>query len=104
LKYLVAIFLALVLMSCADARFYRIKGDMTADFRIKDAYRVILYTSANGYHGLEMTEDNNSWKTKIPAVSSFRYFLTVDGRTYLPNCPQKENDDFGGQICIYEER
>lgn len=103
MKVFVAAISAFVLFSCTDARFTRVNDTMKAGFRIKNAASVSFYSSADGYAEHVLKIKNGLWEIDIPASASFRYFLNVDGGYYLPGCRLKENDGFGGRLCIYEE-
>lgn len=41
------------------------------------------------------------WFVTGDVHSSFRYFFLVDGEVALPDCLEREQDDYGGENCIY---
>lgn len=103
MKYVLPAILMFVLAACADVNIYRTKTGLNADFRVKKAVNVSAYTSEDGYKERKAMKDGNVWRVKLPYEKSFRYFLKVDGKVYLPECSMHENDDFGGKLCVYEE-
>ena len=48
-----------------------------------------------------MLTPDGSWQISVPGNESFRYFYMIDGKKFLPDCLLRENDDFGGENCIY---
>ena len=93
----------LVLTSCADMRINRNVDGLKAVFKVKDATEIKLFASYNGYIEQNGEKEKDTWVFTLPNVSTFRFFLTKDGKTYLPDCPMKEDDGFGGKLCIYQE-
>ena len=41
-----------------------------------------------------LRDDSGLWMVSLNRVSEFKYFYLVDGKTYLPDCRLRENDDF----------
>ena len=46
-------------------------------------------------------DGNGDWVVSVPPGEEFRYFYLVDGIVYLPECQEKESDDFGSANCIF---
>ena len=103
MRYFMTALAVLALTACADVRMNRSQNGLDAAFRVKDAGSIALCPSFNGYEPLPAVQDSNTWKLSLPPVKEFRYFLMKDGEIYLPDCPMKEYDDFGGQLCVYQE-
>jgi hypothetical protein len=92
----------LALSGCAS-HYYRKNNDTVSIFLEKpDARRVYFLSSLDGYKPHEAARvDKRTWQINTSAKGEFKYFYTVDGAVYLPECRLKEQDDFGSQICIY---
>jgi hypothetical protein len=92
----------LVFSGCAT-HYYRKNNNTVSIFLKKpDAKRVYFLSSLDGYKPHKANRlDNRTWQINTPAKIEFKYFYNVDGAVYLPECPLKEQDDFGSQICIY---
>jgi len=103
LKYILLIVLVMITQACANYSMIKRADAVQAKFNIKEAHEVYLYTSVNGYKKIRLDNDKDKWSGAFPFKEEFRYFLTVDGKTYLPDCKAKESDGFGGELCIYEE-
>ncbi|MGD9806995.1 MAG: hypothetical protein AB7E76_04070 [Deferribacterales bacterium] len=103
MRYLLITALIILLQGCANYSMVRKADAVDAKFMIKDVGEVYLYTSANGYKKIKLNNDKDKWLGSFPFKEGTRYFLTVDGKMYLPECSMRENDGFGGQLCIYEE-
>lgn len=41
------------------------------------------------------------WEISRLLTTGSLYFYVVDGSVYIPDCPYKENDDFGSTNCLY---
>jgi hypothetical protein len=48
------------------------------------------------------TQDGVTWEIQLPAGETFRFFYRIDGRAWIPDCPCREPDGFGGEDCVYE--
>ncbi len=107
MKSIVLILLLLVpsLSACAT-HFYRIQEDVvTLVLRDPDARSVMLATSLDGFDlSPAVRGASGIWEVTLPLTKSFRYFYRVDGEIVVPDCPLKEDDDFGSQNCIFEPR
>jgi hypothetical protein len=73
-------------------------------FYLRDtgAAEVYFASSLDGFelHRLGKTV-TGAWEATVPKKESFQYFYRVDGKTYLPDCPFHELDDFGLYNCQY---
>jgi len=104
-KRFTLLFLCLVtaLSSCALHR-PALDSPVTATLMLfqPTARKVTFHSSLNGFKAEPaLRTSGGSWQISVPGYESFRYFYTIDGKTYLPDCPLRENDDFGGENCIY---
>ena len=101
--YLPFLIISVFLFSGCASHFYRKNNDTVCIFLKKpDAKQVYFLSSLDGYKPLKaMRVDNQTWQINAPANTEFRYFYSVDGALYLPDCRLKEQDDFGSKICIY---
>ncbi len=72
---------------------------------MRDAGSVNLLTSLDDFIPHRAHKINaDTWKITVPANGEFRYFYTIDGSVYLPECRLKEKDDFGTENCIFVPR
>ncbi|GAB1536917.1 hypothetical protein ADMFC3_25480 [Geovibrio sp. ADMFC3] len=99
-----AVFFLMLCVGCSQHSFTAKNGMLEASFRIKDAEQVSLYHSADGFQENKTGLKDGKWQTMIKKSEHFTYFLTVDGSIFLPDCEMKQQDDFGGEICIYERQ
>lgn len=76
---------------------------MKGYFRVKDANSVAFYSSADGFTKNEAVKQRKIWTVTIPESREFTYYLEKDGEIYLPECEMKQQDDFGGTVCVYQE-
>jgi hypothetical protein len=66
------------------------------------AQSVILVVSGDPFQQLKARRDDSGmWKVSLNRVSEFKYFYVVDGKSYLPECRMRENDDFGSNNCVF---
>lgn len=90
---------------CAQ-HYYRLNAD-TVDLYLRepDAGQVNLMTSLDDFAPHRAGRINGgTWRTTVPAGREFRYFYTVDGRLFLPECRLKEKDDFGTENCVFDPK
>jgi hypothetical protein len=62
-----------------------------------------FFGSNNKYRPIKAEKDGKRWIIEAPDATRFKYFFKLDGKIYLPKCELKEQDDFGGHLCIYEK-
>ena len=66
------------------------------------AQSVVLVISGDPFQQLQARQDASGvWKVTLNQLSKFKYFYLVDGKTYLPDCRLRENDDFGSDNCVF---
>ena len=102
-RHLVLLMVSMLVISGCSTHYYQ-KNNNTVSIFLKrpDAERIYFLSSLDGYKPHRATRiDNRTWQINAPAKIEFKYFYNVDGVLYLPECPFKEQDDFGSQICIY---
>lgn len=87
---------------CA-AHFHIIKNSHVEMFlAAPQAQSVVLVISGGPFHHVQaLRDDSGLWKVTLNRSNKFKYFYLVDGRTYLPDCHLKENDDFGSKNCVF---
>jgi hypothetical protein len=98
--FLGAIFLLLV--GCTT-HYYTVRDDRVNLFlKIPNARVVYFVSSLDQFRPHPANKIGiGIWEIKVPAAHEFRYFYTVDGVVYLPDCRFKEIDDFGAENCIF---
>lgn len=102
MKYFILV-IPFLLLSCAQVSFKHTDSGLKGKFRLKDASSVSIYTSADGYAEHMAVKDGEVWHADLPKAKEFKFFIKKDGRLFNADCPQKEQDDFGSELCIYEE-
>ena len=88
---------------CAAAEFKTEGSVMKGYFRVKDANSVAFYSSSDGFTKNEAVKDGKKWTVTVPKTGEFTYYLEKDGEIYVPDCEMKQQDDFGGTVCVYQE-
>lgn len=69
------------------------------------ADEVLFFASADRFQPKPMEKDVfGFWRVEVPPNRNFSYFYQVDTVTYIPDCLEKELDDFGAANCIYLHR
>lgn len=101
MRYFLAAAVILMISGCASMKVRHSDGDMIMSFK-KEAERIILYSSATGYTPIDAEKAGDWWHVSIKDTDKLKYFLKADGEIFLPDCKYKENDDFGGELCIYK--
>ncbi|MGD8797788.1 MAG: hypothetical protein PVJ44_04675, partial [Desulfobacterales bacterium] len=99
-RYLVFVMVSMLVLSGCASHYYRKNNDTVSIFLKKpDAVRVYFLSSLDGYKPRKAARvGRRTWQINTPANAEFKYFYNVDGAIYLPECPLKEQDDFGSQI------
>ena len=66
------------------------------------AQSVVLVVSSDPFQQVQaLRDDSGMWKVTVNRLSEFKYFYLVDGKTVLPDCRLRENDDFGSNNCVF---
>lgn len=105
LSILAALLLACWSLSGCRAHFYRADADgLTLYLRAQPGATVLFYSSLDGFAPHAATRHKRMWINTVPADREFRYFYTVNGQMRIPECALKEQDDFGGENCVYVPR
>ncbi|MCD8492099.1 MAG: hypothetical protein LRY50_02770 [Geovibrio sp.] len=100
-----AVMLMLIICAgCSQHSFSPKGGMLLAEFKVKDAGQVSFYHSSDGFAENKTELSDGKWRASVKQEEHFTYFLTVDGKVFLPDCGMKQQDDFGGEICIYERK
>ncbi|MBI9083695.1 MAG: hypothetical protein JEZ11_08855 [Desulfobacterales bacterium] len=101
-RWFVAAILGALLSGCGT-HGYRIDGnDLTLILRKPQAQSVVLVSSLDGFSPRPAKNVAGCWEVTLPAGKAFKYFYRVDGVVFLPDCPLRENDDFGDETCIFD--
>lgn len=97
----IALFLFSIFIGCAS-HDYRTDGDgVILYLRKPKTASVFLFTSADGFLPNAAERRGDTWVNRITSNRQFSYFYRVDGELFTPDCPFKEEDDFGFKNCIY---
>lgn len=94
--------LVFALTGCAH-HYYRTHGSALHIFlKAPEATSVYFASSLDNFvlHPAEKT-DSGTWIISVDADTQFSYFYVIDGQTYVPECTYKEQDDFGGENCVF---
>lgn len=66
------------------------------------AGQVLFYSSRNRFEPRAAERRRSGyWAVTVGCDDEFTYFYTVDGTVHVPDCPLREQDDFGRNNCIY---
>jgi len=93
--------MTILICGCATIKVSTKGETMNMSFK-SDAKEVLFYSSANGFAPIKAKKDDKWQIVTIKKTAKMKYFLKADGKIYLPDCKMKEQDDFGGDLCIYE--
>lgn len=106
MRYISGVFFVVVLgitSSCTKTHYYAADDQsLSLFYHDSEAKEVLLAASYDRFamHPAVKTE-NNVWRVTVPTREEFTYFYIVDGRTTLPDCQVKVQDDFDGQNCLF---
>lgn len=94
----------LLLIGCASNHIITRSGNtVQLGLLAPEARSVQLVSSQNGFAPQPARPDaRGRWLATLPATHEFSYFYLVDGKHYLPDCREREFDDFGGSNCLYQ--
>lgn len=93
-----------LLVGCASNHVVARSGDtVRLALLAPKAQTVLLVSSRNGFAPQPASLDaRGRWLASLPATQGFSYFYLVDGKIYLPDCQEREFDDFGGSNCLFQ--
>ncbi|MBC2710315.1 MAG: hypothetical protein HGJ94_04745 [Desulfosarcina sp.] len=96
------VFLGVFLSGCGAHYYWIDENDMILILKKPGAKSVVLACSLDGFKPRTAKNVSGRWEVVLPADRAFKYFYRVDGEPFLPDCPMKENDDFGSETCIFD--
>jgi hypothetical protein len=77
-------------------------GNVEMFLTAPQAQSVVLVISGDPFQQVRARQDASGvWKVTLNRLNEFKYFYLVDGKTYLPDCRLRENDDFGSNNCVF---
>ncbi len=93
----------MALAGCSSVHHVELRDKSLLFFlRAEDARQVRLGASVDGFTLHEAVRNRDGiWQVSVPAASEMSYFYMVDGAFFLPDCPLREQDDFGAENCVY---
>jgi hypothetical protein len=94
----------LILSGCAGAGHYYKVTDNKVHIYLNnpDAEKVYFYSSLDQFKPHEAVKGKNGlWTITVPSGQGLKYFYTVDGKVFTPECVLMDMDDLGGKNCIY---
>lgn len=101
-RLIVSVFVGVLLSGCAT-HYYQIDGnDMVLVLRKPQAKNVELVCSLDEFKIRKAQYTSGRWEVTLPANRAFKYFYRLNGEPFIPDCPLKENDDYGSQNCIFD--
>jgi hypothetical protein len=95
--------LAVLLGGCAT-HYYRLAKDGAHTLfylRQPEAASVVLFASHDGFTPQISSLRERRWVNTLPSAQEFTYFYRIDGQLFVPDCPFREQDDFGQENCIF---
>lgn len=94
-------------IGCSNHQVKMIQPDrVLLSVKIEDARNVQLVTNMNSFRAISaMKVSDDRWTVELPLQSKteFLYSYLVDGHVFVPDCQSKEQDDFGGENCVFEQ-
>jgi hypothetical protein len=77
-------------------------GNVEMFLTAPQAQSVVLVISGDPFQQIRARQDASGvWKVTLNRLNEFKYFYLVDGKAYLPDCPLRDNDDFGSNNCVF---
>jgi len=104
MKQIVVLVLAVVFVTWGCSAHYQVinKGYVEMYLTAPQAQSVVLVISGDPFQQVQaLCDDSGKWKVTLNRLNEFKYFYLVDGKAYLPDCPLRENDDFGSNNCVF---
>lgn len=100
------ILMAFVLTGCAGYQeIHPETSGVEISLFMPAAEEVVFFSSADQFKPTAMEKDTfGFWRVTVPHEKDFSYFYQVDTITYIPDCREKERDDFGASNCLYPHR
>ena len=92
----------LLTAGCTVRHYEIINQELHLYVQKPDADEVYFFSSIDEFQPHKVREnDSGDWEAVLPSNIEFKYFFTVDGKLFIPECKFKEQDDFGSENCIY---
>jgi 1,4-alpha-glucan branching enzyme len=77
-------------------------GDVEMYLTAPQAQAVVLVISGDTFQQVQaLRDDSGMWKVTLKGLHEFKYFYLLDGKAYQPDCPLRDNDDFGSNNCVF---
>jgi len=95
---------AAVFMAGGGAVHYHVINDGHVEMYLKapQAQSVVLVVAGDTFQQVQALRDvSGMWKVTLHGLHEFKYFYLLDGKSYLPDCPLRDNDDFGSNNCVF---
>jgi hypothetical protein len=95
---------AAVFMAGGGAAHYHVinNGHVEMYLKAPQAQSVVLVVSGDTFQQVQALRDvSGMWKVTLHGLHEFKYFYLLDGKSYLPDCPLRDNDDFGSNNCVF---
>ena len=103
IKRVVCLVGLLALSACASHSLKLRDDSLHLYLKADAAERVEFAASTEGYAPRPATRlKRGRWEVVMPGDASFSYYYLIDGQVYAPDCRYREQDDFGGDNCIYQ--
>jgi len=104
MRFLLPVLSAVFFVTGCAGHYYREEAGRVHLYLKESAAAEVVFASSLDGFVLHRTKkvDSEIWKTTVPKTGEFRYFYVVDGRIHLPDCPYREEDDFGLYNCLYK--
>ncbi len=101
--FLLILSITLLFTAGCTVQHYEIKNqELHLYVQEPKAGEVYFFCSLDEYKPHKIREnDSGTWEAVLPSNIEFKYFFTVDGKLYIPECKLREKDDFGSENCIY---
>ena len=96
--------LAAAFMAGGSTAHYHVidNGHVEMYLMAPQAQSVVLVVSGDTFQQVHALRDvSGMWKVTLHGLHEFKYFYLLDGKSYLPDCPLRDNDDFGSNNCVF---
>lgn len=104
IKIITAVFLSIWFISgCATSYSCKVvNNELNIVINKPETEKIFFLSSLDGFKRHEIFQNNKGlWEITLPADRDFRFFFIADESIFLPECNQREIDDFGSENCVY---
>jgi hypothetical protein len=88
---------------CASHHYTTTTGNSVSFYLKHPNAEHVQFSSSIDRYRIHDVKQNISgvWEFTLPQEREFNYFYLVDGSYYIPDCKNRQTDDFGAENCLY---